>query len=393
MAEPVGWLRAVGVDAADLPRLAEFWQAVLGVGVVESAPDWIQLKPDRSSTFLAFEQAPDGQAPTGFRTRPDIEVEDLDVARARIEELGGRLVAVIEARPGEHHYRMADPEGNEFTVVLPPTPELVRETYWAEGRAGVTEGVTAQRTPAPTHTPSRGRIVIRVVVLVVTAVALYLVLPGPDRDVRLAPPARGCLPRVVRADLRAGGGGVRVHLAPDAHRAAHRQVVRHRVRAALRQHAEPCASRRRGHGRRHDVPDAESLGVRRTDREHRAHRRRPVVDGDAVRAADPRVAGDPVRPRGELGAAAGRDPRWRARDLPAHRRVDPARLRSCRPRRRTRPRLVRAPGDASPGAGPEHGAATASCHATSCAVRWRSRGSGRCRRRWATSCSTSSRCT
>ncbi len=136
MAEPVGWLRAVVVDAADLPRLATFWQAVLGVGVVESAPDWIQLKPDRSSTFLAFEQAPDGQAPTGFRTRPDIEVEDLDVARARIEELGGRLVAVIEARPGEHHYRMADPEGNEFTVVLPPTPELVRATYGPKGAPG-----------------------------------------------------------------------------------------------------------------------------------------------------------------------------------------------------------------------------------------------------------------
>ena len=42
----------------------------------------------------------------------------------------------------------------------------------------MTEGVTAQRSPAPTHAPSRGRIVMRVVVLVVTAVALYLVLPG-----------------------------------------------------------------------------------------------------------------------------------------------------------------------------------------------------------------------
>ncbi len=30
MAEPVGWLRAVVVDAADLPRLADFWQAALG---------------------------------------------------------------------------------------------------------------------------------------------------------------------------------------------------------------------------------------------------------------------------------------------------------------------------------------------------------------------------
>ena len=136
MAEPVGWLRAVVVDAADPSGLAEFWQAVLGVGVVETAPDWIQLKPDRSSTFFAFEPAPEGQAPTGFRTRPDIEVEDLDVARGRIEALGGRLVAVVEARPGESHYRMADPEGNEFTIVLPPTPELVRATYGSRGAPG-----------------------------------------------------------------------------------------------------------------------------------------------------------------------------------------------------------------------------------------------------------------
>jgi predicted enzyme related to lactoylglutathione lyase len=136
MAEPVGWLRAVVVDAADLPKLAEFWQAVLGVGVVETQSDWIQLQPDRSNTFFAFEQAPDGQAPTGFRTRPDIQVEDLDVARARVEALGGRLVADIEARPGEHHYRMADPEGNEFTLVLPPTPELIRATYGSKGAPG-----------------------------------------------------------------------------------------------------------------------------------------------------------------------------------------------------------------------------------------------------------------
>jgi predicted enzyme related to lactoylglutathione lyase len=136
MPEPVGWLRAVVVDATDLPRLAEFWQAVLGVGVVEQESDWIQLQPDRSSTFFAFEATSDAPAPTGFRTRPDIEVEDLDVARARVEELGGRLVEVIEARPGEHHYRMADPEGNEFTLVLPPTPELVRATYGSKGAPG-----------------------------------------------------------------------------------------------------------------------------------------------------------------------------------------------------------------------------------------------------------------
>lgn len=136
MAEPVGWLRAVVVDAADPPKLAEFWQAVLGVGVIETAPDWIQLEPDRGGAFMAFEPAPDGQPPTGLRTRPDIEVDDMEVARTRIEELGGRLVEVIHARPGESHYRMADPEGNEFTVVLPLPPDVAHKAYGPKGTPG-----------------------------------------------------------------------------------------------------------------------------------------------------------------------------------------------------------------------------------------------------------------
>jgi len=141
---PVGWLRAVVVDATDPARLAEFWQGVLGVGVVETAPDWIQLEPDRGGAFLAFEPAPrrDGPdaVPSGFRTRPDIEVDDMDVARARIEALGGRLVEVIHARPGESHYRMADPEGNEFTVVLPLPPDVARRAYGSTGRPGAGSG-------------------------------------------------------------------------------------------------------------------------------------------------------------------------------------------------------------------------------------------------------------
>jgi predicted enzyme related to lactoylglutathione lyase len=136
MTEPVGWLRAVVVDASDPSRLAEFWRGVLGVGVVEAEADWIQLEPDRGGAFMAFEPAAPDAAPTGFRTRPDIEVDDMDVARARIEALGGRLVEVIHARPGESHYRMADPEGNEFTVVLPLPPDVARKAYGPDGVPG-----------------------------------------------------------------------------------------------------------------------------------------------------------------------------------------------------------------------------------------------------------------
>src|SRR5713101_5507858 len=56
----------------------------------------------------------------------------------------------------------------------------------------------------------------------------------------------GGLPGVVRADLRARSGRVRVHLGADADRAQDRQVVRHRVRATHRERAEPRVAGRRG---------------------------------------------------------------------------------------------------------------------------------------------------
>jgi catechol 2,3-dioxygenase-like lactoylglutathione lyase family enzyme len=142
MDAPVGWLRAVVIDAEDPARLAAFWCAVLGVGIVEEAPDWIQLEPDRSGAFMAFEPR-DAATATGpdRRTRPDLEVTDMEVARARVEELGGRLVEVIHARPGESHYRMADPEGNEFTVVLPLPDDVAQRAYGPTGRPpGVDRG-------------------------------------------------------------------------------------------------------------------------------------------------------------------------------------------------------------------------------------------------------------
>ncbi len=116
---PVGWLRAVVVDAEDPERLSRFWQAVLGVGVHEVEQDWIQLERDRGGVYLAFQPLPPGGAPGEMRLRPDIEVTDMDVAQSRVEALGGRLVAVIQEPGGESHRRMADPEGNEFTVLLP----------------------------------------------------------------------------------------------------------------------------------------------------------------------------------------------------------------------------------------------------------------------------------
>ena len=129
MSEPVGWLRAVVVDAIDPARLAEFWQAVLGVGVIEAQADWIQLAPDRGRAYLAFQPVTDPATAGTTRTRIDLDGDDMDVARDRIDALGGAFVAPIPEVTGGVHYRMADPEGNEFTVVLPLPPELAARAY------------------------------------------------------------------------------------------------------------------------------------------------------------------------------------------------------------------------------------------------------------------------
>ena len=55
-----------------------------------------------------------------------------DSARLRIR---GPLVT-SDARPGESHYRMADPEGNEFTVVLPLPSDVARKAYGPKGTPG-----------------------------------------------------------------------------------------------------------------------------------------------------------------------------------------------------------------------------------------------------------------
>jgi predicted enzyme related to lactoylglutathione lyase len=116
---PVGWLRAVVVDCEDPERVSQFWQAVLGVGIYEVEQDWIQLERDRGGVYLAFQPLPPGGEKGAMRLRPDIEVVDMDVAQGQIEALGGRLVAVIQEPDGDSHRRMADPEGNEFTILLP----------------------------------------------------------------------------------------------------------------------------------------------------------------------------------------------------------------------------------------------------------------------------------
>lgn len=126
----IGWMRSLVIDAHDPGGLARFWCDVLAVEIVEEESDWVQLAPDPGGTFLAF-QPSDAPRPTSLVARPDIEVTDIDLARDRVIGFGGSYVRTIAELKGDHHYVMADPEGNEFCLVQPLPPELAR-TRWGD---------------------------------------------------------------------------------------------------------------------------------------------------------------------------------------------------------------------------------------------------------------------
>lgn len=120
---PVGWLRGVIVDAIDVEQLGAFWQQVLGVGIAEQVPGWLQLKFGTRGSLIAF-QPVDESVHAPIRIRIDIEVDDLEAATTRIVDLGGALKEIVRFRPGEEHRVMTDPEGNEFSIVSPFPPDL-----------------------------------------------------------------------------------------------------------------------------------------------------------------------------------------------------------------------------------------------------------------------------
>ncbi len=89
-------------------------------------------------------QDPSGKGPSiGFQVVPETKVVknrvhfdqiptegELETEIRRLENLGARRVPYVENDPGESHWIMADPEGNEFCCSRPPwdprPPELER---------------------------------------------------------------------------------------------------------------------------------------------------------------------------------------------------------------------------------------------------------------------------
>jgi predicted enzyme related to lactoylglutathione lyase len=115
----VGRFLAVTIDAIDPQALAPFWMAVLGTEVDEEVDDgrYVFLAGHEGLPSVCLQRVPERRS-TKNRVHLDLEVDDLEVATARIAELGGTW-------DGEHRVferfrwrTMFDPEGNEFDINL-----------------------------------------------------------------------------------------------------------------------------------------------------------------------------------------------------------------------------------------------------------------------------------
>lgn len=107
------------IDCNEPGLLARFWSEVLGYEVCEIYPDEASIDdPEGLGPGIFFQKVPESKSGKN-RVHIDLTVpeDEFDAALARLETLGAVQVDV-----GQGPYRawttMADPEGNEFCVVV-----------------------------------------------------------------------------------------------------------------------------------------------------------------------------------------------------------------------------------------------------------------------------------
>jgi predicted enzyme related to lactoylglutathione lyase len=113
---PVAEVASVVINVNDMAAEKTFWGAVLGVGVAREIGGFFTwFEPQRPGGIaVALQLVPDAKHGRN-RLHLDSAVADVDLARRRIEELGGSHVEDHDMG-GFRWTVMADPEGNEFCI-------------------------------------------------------------------------------------------------------------------------------------------------------------------------------------------------------------------------------------------------------------------------------------
>ena len=112
---------ATTLSTPDVPRLAAFYEALLGWPRVDDSPGWVRLRPPAGGPGLSFHHdehfrqpawpsSPDGQQ---AHAHLDIATDDLDAAVARAVALGATLA---DHQPQPRVRVLVDPDGRPFCL-------------------------------------------------------------------------------------------------------------------------------------------------------------------------------------------------------------------------------------------------------------------------------------
>lgn len=118
---------SIDMDCNDLPRLAEFWSAMLGQEAV-IGDGYAFIPPTQNGApHICLLQVPEEKTIKN-RLHIDLAVENLEAAAKQAEQLGATRATGVLAGPFPWIV-MHDPEGNEFCLIPPShyMSELVRK--------------------------------------------------------------------------------------------------------------------------------------------------------------------------------------------------------------------------------------------------------------------------
>jgi predicted enzyme related to lactoylglutathione lyase len=115
----VGWIQ---IDCSDPIAQAEFWGRLLGLArdeqILGEPPHYVGLMGPAGHPQISFQRVPEGKVVKN-RIHLDITTDDLDRSASEVVSLGGRALEDEEREQYGYRYRiMADPEGNEFCLIL-----------------------------------------------------------------------------------------------------------------------------------------------------------------------------------------------------------------------------------------------------------------------------------
>lgn len=114
-------LVAIGIDAADPQRMAEFWADALGWDIERRSGGLLDLVPDGGAPFRIEFEPSDAVKVAQNRIHFDLTTASLDDQADTVSRLlgrGGRHVDIGQS-PDEAHVVLGDPEGNELCVIDP----------------------------------------------------------------------------------------------------------------------------------------------------------------------------------------------------------------------------------------------------------------------------------